>query len=584
MNTIRKTKIVCTLGPATDREGVLRKMCEEGMNTARFNFSHGTHEEQKARLDSLKAIREELDLPIAALLDTKGPEIRVRDFENDKIELKAGQEFTLSLGDFKGDENHVAITYKDLYKDVEPGMAILIDDGLIEMEVKEIRDTDIVCVVQNGGPVSNHKGINVPNAHLSMPFISAQDKSDLEFGIEQGFDFIAASFTRRAEDIMEIRRLLDSHDCSTINIIAKIENKEGVENIDEIIRVADGIMVARGDMGVEIPMEDVPVLQKQIIQKTYKAGKRVITATQMLDSMMRNPRPTRAEAADVANAVYDGTSAVMLSGETAAGDYPVEALQTMAKICIRTERDINYESRLKKREIMADPDITNAIAHATCTTAGDLNASAIVTVTSSGHTARMVSKYRPQCPIIGCSFSENVCRQMNLSWGVTPIRVDIKDNSDELFDHAVDAALEKGLVDQGDIVVLTAGVPLGVSGTTNMIKVHVAGHILIRGKGVNDKIVSGNLCVVREPEDLENNFHEGDIVVAKDTTNDMLEKIRSASGIIIEESGPNAHGIIAGLSLDLPVITGAVNATEILKTGAYVTMDGRKGIVSANNE
>ena len=583
MREIRKTKIVCTLGPSTDKGDVLRQLMQEGMNVARFNFSHGSHEEQKARLDKLVALREELDLPVAALLDTKGPEIRLKELKGGKAELKEGQLFTLALGDFVGDASRVAITYEDLHNDVKAGDRILIDDGLIEMKVVRLDGTDIVCEVINGGMISNKKGVNVPNVELSMPFISETDYSDIVFGIENGFDFIAASFTRTADDILQIRKILEEHDCKSVNIIAKIENKQGVDNIDDIIRVSDGIMVARGDMGVEIPMEDVPVIQKILIEKVYKAGKQVITATQMLDSMMKHPRPTRAEATDVANAVYDGTSAIMLSGETAAGDYPVEALQTMVKIASRTEQDINYMSRLKKRSILTNPDITNAIAHATCTTAMDLNASAIITVSNSGRTARMVSKYRPACPIIGCSVNKDVCRKMSLSWGVTPLLVELKHNSDELYDHAVDKAEEMGLIKQGEIVVLTAGVPLGISGTTNMIKVHVAGHILMRGKGLNDKVDSGNMCVVNSAEELKEKFKVGDIIVAKDTCNEMMEQIRLSSGLILEKNSINCHGAIAGLSLDIPVLIGAENATQILKSGAFVTLDGKKGIVSCNN-
>ncbi len=583
MKEIRKTKIVCTLGPSTDKGDVLRQLMLEGMNVARFNFSHGSHEEQKARLDKLVALREELELPVASLLDTKGPEIRLKELEGGKAELKEGQLFTLALGDFVGDENRVAITYEDLHNDVKVGDRILIDDGLIEMKVVRLDDTDIVCEVINGGMISNKKGVNVPNVELSMPFISETDYSDIVFGIENGFDFIAASFTRTADDILQIRKILEEHDCKSINIIAKIENKQGVDNIDEIIRVSDGIMVARGDMGVEIPMEDVPVIQKVLIEKVYKAGKQVITATQMLDSMMKHPRPTRAEATDVANAVYDGTSAIMLSGETAAGDYPVEALQTMVKIASRTEQDINYTSRLKKRGILINPDITNAIAHATCTTAMDLNASAIITVSNSGRTARMVSKYRPTCPIIGCSVNKDVCRKMNLSWGVTPLLVELKHNSDELFDHAVDKAEEMGLIKQGEIVVLTAGVPLGISGTTNMIKVHVAGHILMQGKGLNDRTAAANMCVVNSVDELKEKFKAGDIIVAKDTCNEMMPQLRLASGLIIEAEGVNTHGAIAGLSLDIPVLAGAVNATQILKSGAFVTLDCKKGVVSCNS-
>lgn len=475
MKRSRKTKIVCTLGPATDREGVLRQLCLEGMDVARYNLSHGDHEEQKKRFQSLKKIREELNLPIAALLDTKGPEIRIGKMKDGKVMLKEGQIFILSPGDFEGDEHRASITYEDLINDVAVGMPVLIDDGLIEMEVSAIKDGSIYCLVKNGGPVSDHKGINVPEASLTMPFISEKDHSDILFAIDQGFDFIAASFTRTAEDILAVRKILEDHNCSTINVIAKIENKQGVDHIDEIIQVSDGIMVARGDMGVEIPLEDVPVIQKKLIQHAFQSGKRVITATQMLDSMMKNPRPTRAEAADVANAVYDGTSAIMLSGETAAGEHPVEALRTMDRIAMRAEQDIDYRSRLKKRDGPEKPDITDAIAHATCMTAADLKAAAIMTVTSSGHTARMVSKFRPACPIIGCSYREEVCRQMNLSWGVTPLFVGVKEDSDTLFEQVVDTAVKAGLVEQGEVVVLTAGMPLGVSGTTNMIKVQVAG-------------------------------------------------------------------------------------------------------------
>ena len=582
MKDTRKTKIICTLGPATDRDGVLRQLMLEGMNVARFNFSHGTHEEQGERLKQIKALREELRLPIASLLDTKGPEIRLRELKNGKVMLNAGQKFSLTTEEILGDENRVSITYKDLVKDVQPGSRILIDDGLIELGVEEVTDTEICCHVVNGGMISNKKGVNVPNVDLSMPYISEKDYEDIVYGIENDFDFVAASFVRTADDILQIRKIFEEKDCHNINIIAKIENMQGVNNIDEIIRVSDGIMVARGDMGVEIPLEDVPVIQKMIIKKVIDAGKQVITATQMLDSMMKNPRPTRAEATDVANAIYDGTSAIMLSGETAAGMYPVEALKTMVKIAIRTEQDINYTARFKMRETMSNPDITNAISHATCTTAIDLNAAAIITVTESGKTARMISKYRPTCNIIGGSMHQKVCRQLNLSWGVTPLEIEKKDDADELFEHAVDMAAKAGLVSMGDITVITAGVPLGVSGTTNILKVHVAGHILVTGTGINDRAVSANVCVCRNAEELKRNFKQGDIIVAKETNNDMMEQIRKASGIIVEEQGFDCHAVIAGLSLDIPVLTEAEHATVILKTGAYVTLDAKQGIVSCN--
>lgn len=488
----RKTKIVCTLGPSTDNEEVLRSLMKEGMNVARFNFSHGSHEEQLGRLKMLRKLREEEQLPVAALLDTKGPEIRLRDFADGKVELKNGQTFTLTTEEILGDNKRVSISYKELAKDVKPGNHILIDDGLIDMEVlsiKPVKDAktengqamDIVCQVLNGGVISNKKGVNVPNVDLSMPYISEKDYSDIVFAVENDYDFIAASFVRTADDVLAIRRILEEKGGEEINIISKIENMQGVQNIDEIIRVSDGIMVARGDMGVEIPLEDVPVIQKMIIKKVCEAGKKVITATQMLDSMMKHPRPTRAEATDVANAIYDGTSAIMLSGETAAGLYPVEALKTMVRIAIRTEQDINYVQRFKQRRTLSNPDVTNAISHATCTMAGDLNAAAIMTVTWSGRTARMVSKYRPACPIIGACLTDKVYRQLALSWGVVPLLIEEKNEAEELFSYAVDAAEEAGMLQKGDVVVLTAGVPLGTSGTTNLIKVQVAGHILVNG-------------------------------------------------------------------------------------------------------
>lgn len=470
---MRKTKIVCTLGPATENEEILRSLINEGMDVARLNFSHGTHEEQKRRMDMVKKLRCESGKPVAILLDTKGPEIRTRDFEGGKVEIKEGDTFTLTPRELLGDSTVTSITYENLYKDVEIGTRILIDDGLIELEVIGINDQDIRCLVKNGGVVSNHKGINVPGVHLNMPYMSQKDIDDILFGIEQDVDFIAASFVRSAKDVLEIRKLLDENGGEKINIISKIENAEGVKHIDDIIYVSDGIMVARGDMGVEIPGEEVPVIQKMIIRKVYNAGKQVITATQMLDSMMKHPRPTRAETADVANAIYDGTSAIMLSGETAAGIYPIESVQTMVRIAERTERDINYEKRFFENGRHSNHNVTDAVCHATCTTAIDLNASAIIAVTKSGTAARMISKYRPVCNIIAGTTSDKAYRQLNMSWGVTPIHLEEQNEIFNLFDHAVKAGKEQGLLKSGDKVVITAGVPLGVSGNTNMLKVQV---------------------------------------------------------------------------------------------------------------
>ena len=473
MEQIRKTKIICTMGPSTEKEGVLEKLMLAGMNVARFNFSHGDHEEQLGRLTKLRETREKLGLPVAALLDTKGPEIRLREFAEGMVMLEAGQTFTLTTEEVVGDENRVSISYKDLPKDVSVGTHILIDDGLIAMTVKEVTDQDIVCEVINGGKVSNKKGVNVPNVELSMDYISPKDYKDIVFAVKEDFDFIAASFVRTAADVKQLRDILHEHGGDQIKIIAKIENNQGIQNIDQIIDAADGIMVARGDMGVEIPIEEVPIIQKMIIKKAYHAGKVVVTATQMLDSMMSHPRPTRAEATDVANAIYDGTSAIMLSGETAAGDYPVEAVETMVRIALRTEADINYISRLRARNTNEKPSITDAISHTACLMAGDLNATSIVTVTKSGRTARMISKYRPQSPVIGGCISDKVCRQLNLSWGVIPLKIEEKQDADELFDHALERSKEAGLIQEGDTVVLTAGVPLGIAGTTNLLKAHI---------------------------------------------------------------------------------------------------------------
>ena len=424
--------------------------------------------------------------------------------------------------------------------------------------------------------------MNIPDAHLSMPFISPKDREDILFAIENGFDFIAASFTRNADDIMQIRHIMAEKHCTSINIIAKIENMEGVQNIDEILRVSDAIMVARGDMGVEIPLEEVPVLQKMLIKKCYAAGKPAITATQMLDSMMKNPRPTRAETTDVANAIYDGTSAIMLSGETAAGMYPLEAVKTMARIALRAEASIDYESRFRKRECGTQTDITSAISHATVTSAHDLKASAIITVTKSGTTARVISKYRPSCMIIGCTTSASVWRQLSLSWGVVPLMISEESNTDDLFEHAVDSAVAANLIHDGELVVLTAGVPLGISGTTNLMKVHVVGHMLVKGQGLCGNQVTASLCVAHSEQEAKDTFREGNVLVIHKVTRELLPMLRKATGLILEDSNPDGLGAIAGLSLDIPVIIGACGATAILKSGAVVTMDGAKGTVSCN--
>ena len=574
---MRKTKIVCTLGPATDREGVLREMLKAGMNVARFNFSHGTHAEHKVRLDALKALREEMNLPVAAMLDTKGPEIRLKSFENGSVHLTGGTEFTLTTEDVVGNETRCSITYAELPGDVKAGDTILLDDGLVRLTVLETTSNAIRCRVENDGTMKNNKGVNVPNVRLSMPYMSQRDRDDILFGVEHGFDYIAASFVRTAADVREIRSLLDKAG-SNIRIIAKIENQEGVSNLPDILAVADGIMVARGDMGVEIDFTEIPIIQKNMIAQCVACGKPVITATQMLDSMMENPRPTRAEITDVANAIYDGTSAIMLSGETAAGKYPVEAVHTMDAIARRTESCVEYGSPVRNKK-NTRLSITAATAHAACTTALDIGADAILTVSQRGVTAQMVSRFRPSTTVVALLLDTQVQRQMALYWGVEPLTMPYASNTDELVDFAVQAAEEAGIVKQGDLVVVTAGVPVGVAGTTNMIRVHQVGGALLNGVGVGEQKASGPLCVCRTLEDVTEKFRPGDVLVVPYTTNDLLPYIRKAAAVISEEASADSHTATVGLTLDKPVILGAANATRRLTDGVMVSVDCSRGVV-----
>ncbi|HHU78122.1 MAG: pyruvate kinase [Caldicoprobacterales bacterium] len=576
---MRKTKIICTLGPAVDDPEVLERLFLKGMDAARLNFSHGDHEEQRKRVINFKKIREKLGLPIPLLLDTKGPEIRIGRFKTGEATLMEGNAFVLTQEDILGDDTRVSISYKELYKDVSKGSRILINDGLIELEVEQIINQDIHCIIRNGGIIGDRKGINVPDTEVNLPSLTEKDIEDIIFGIENGFDFIAASFVRKAQDVLEIKKVLEKNGGQGIMVIAKIENRQGVENIDEILKVSDGIMVARGDLGVEIPVEEVPVVQKMLIDKCYRNGKPVITATQMLDSMIRNPRPTRAEASDVANAIYDGTSVIMLSGETAAGRYPLESMDTMDRIAGKAEKAIDYWKQFLAMKYDFDISVTNAISHATCTTAMDLNAAAIVTVTQSGRTARMISRFRPACPIIAATTSPMVQRQLNMSWGVIPFLVKEAESTDEMFDMGVEKALESGYARNGDIVVITAGVPVGISGTTNILKVQTVGNVLVRGNGTGTGIFTGELCVVRTPKEAEEIFTDGNILVAPFTSNEMLPILKRASAVVVEESGSNVHAAIVGMTLELPVVTGAENATKILKKGTVVTVDSNRGIV-----
>ncbi len=580
---MRKTKIVCTMGPATNNKDILTKLAQAGMDVARFNFSHDVYEAHLSRLEMLRSVADELKIPIASLMDTKGPEIRIGLLKNQKAFLKEGQTFTLTTREIIGDENAVSVTFADLPRDVSQGDRILLDDGLIELRVKSVSDTDIVTDVVNGGEISDQKGVNVPGVKLSMPYLSEKDRADIEFAAKNGFDFIAASFTRTADDIVAIRSILDKEGGKNIRIIAKIENHQGVDNIEDIIRVSDGIMVARGDLGVEIPFEEIPSMQKSLIKRAFNAGKIVITATQMMESMIHNPRPTRAETTDVANAIYDGTSAIMLSGETAAGMYPIETVKTMVRIALRTEADIDYRKRFKSIDLSMTPDVTNAISHAACTTAYEVGASAIIAVTQTGNTARMISKFRPSMPIIGCTPDEKVLRQMNMSWGVTPVLVKKADHSDALFEHAVERTCEEKLIRDGDMVVITGGLPLGISGTTNMLKVHLVGNVLMKGAGMGNQEAVAPLCIAMTEEEAKKKFKNGDILVIPYTTNGILDLMKKSSGIITEEPGEDSHAAIVGMALDIPVIVGAYNATRLLKNGMIVKIDAQSGMISSTD-
>ena len=580
---MRKTKIICTLGPSTDKEGVLRELVANGMNVARFNFSHGSHEEHLGRLEKLKSIREELGLPVAALLDTKGPEIRLKDFKNGTEMLDAGQMFTLTTREVEGTKEICSITYKDLPQDVQPGGTIMLDDGLIKLQIVTVNDTDIVCKVLNSGKIKNKKGVNVPGVHLSMPYMSQRDRDDIIFGAQQGFDFIAASFVRTAQDVYDIRNLLNEYD-SDIRIIAKIENREGVNNIDSILAAADAVMVARGDLGVEIDFTELPGIQKNVIDRSFSFGKPIVTATQMLDSMIVNPRPTRAEISDVANAIYDGTSAIMLSGETAAGAYPVEALKTMSAIAERTEQENHSRFVPLTESTNGKISVSDATAHAACLTAKDVNAAAIVTVSESGNTARLLSKYRPEQPIIACVMKEQVQRQLALSWGITPLMMSLAHSTDELIEMSTSLAKENGYLHNGELAVVTAGVPVGVSGTTNMIKIHMVGNCLATGVGVGRENAdvtnaTGKACVCRTLEEVRAKFKPGMVLVVPSTSNEMMDFVRDASALVVEEPGLNSHAAIVGKALQKPTVVGAAGATSHIRDGLMVAVDCAHGSV-----
>lgn len=577
---MKKTKIVATIGPASESVEVLKELFLNGLNVCRLNFSHGTHEEHRNRINNIKQAREDLGFPIGIMLDTKGPEIRLGDFKEGAIEIIQGQIFTLTTRDILGDQSIVNISYEGLPSDVKKGNRILIDDGLVEFEVVEIIDnTDIKCVALNNGELKNHKGVNVPNVKISLPAITQKDIDDIIFGIENEVDFVAPSFIRKADDVHEIRKILEQNNGESIEIISKIENQEGVDNIDEIIAASDGIMVARGDLGVEIQTEEIPIVQKDLIRKSNIAGKPVITATQMLDSMMRNPRPTRAEVTDVANAILDGSGAVMLSGETAAGKYPIESVKMMKNIALRTEESLDYKEIFISNSSNSEISTTNAIGRATCTTATELGASAIITATSSGYTSKAISKFKPNAPIIAATTTEAVMRRLSLVWGVYPVLSPFSNTTDDVIELSIQSTMEKGYVKEGDLVVITAGIPVGLAGSTNLIKVHTIGKILAKGMGIGKSAALGRVCIANNEQELIDKFKDGDVIVSNDTDRNMVKFIERASAIITEQGGLTSHAAIVGLNLNKPTIVGSTDATTLLKDGELVTVDSSTGLI-----
>ncbi|MGS0763601.1 pyruvate kinase [Syntrophomonas curvata] len=572
---MRKTKIICTIGPASEKAETLKHMIEAGMNVARLNFSHGSHEEHRLRMLAVREAARACNKPVAIMLDTKGPEIRTGKLKNGKIKLEGGQRFVLTTREIIGDENEVAISYPHLPEEVKKGTTILLSDGLINLQVEESNQPDIVCRVINGGELGERKGVNVPGVRIALPFLSEKDVADINFGIDNQVDFIAASFVRSAQDVIDIRRVLELRGAD-IDIIAKIESQGGVDNLDEIVRVADGVMVARGDLGVEIPVEEVPLVQKTIIEDCSQVGKMVIIATQMLESMINNPRPTRAEVSDVANAIFDGADAIMLSGESAAGKYPVEVVQTMARIASRAEKALPYQDMLRQKRPQRTPSVTDAISYATCTAAMNLGASAIITATRTGFTAKMVSKYRPQAQIIAATHEPRIMKKLALVWGVQPVLIRETEGTDQLFEESIKTALEGGYINNGDLIVLTAGIPAGKSGGTNMLKVETVGEILVQGMGIGNLPASGPVKIVMSTAEMSK-IEPGDIVVTGSADSSLAPYLELMAGLIAEEGGLTSNAAIMGLNADIPVIVGTRDATRVLKDGMIVTLDTPRG-------
>lgn len=576
---MRKTKIVCTLGPATNDKETIKQVVEAGMNVARMNFSHGNHQEHKQRIDLVKEVEKETGQALGIMLDTKGPEIRTGEMKGDKIELETNSQLIISQTDVEGTEEKISVSYKGLAQDMAVGNKILIDDGLIELEVVEIKADDLVTKVVNGGELGSRKGVNLPGVKVNLPALTEKDISDIRFGVEQGIHFIAASFVRKADDVIEIRKILEESGNEDIFIIAKIENQEGVENLASILEVADGIMVARGDLGVEIPAEKVPIVQKKMIRMCNEASKPVITATQMLDSMIRNPRPTRAEASDVANAIFDGTDATMLSGESAAGKYPVESVETMAQIANEVENSEGYKEKFAGNYEFKAESVTAAISLATCQTAEELGAEAIITSTGSGLTARTVSKFRPQTPIIAVTPNQRVLHQLTMTWGVSTLLAARSNTTDEMMENAISTALEYNLVEEGDLVTITAGTPVGISGTTNLIKVDVVGKPIAEGQGIGKGIVIGKAKFVKDAAEAEEIIEKGDIIITSMTDRDFIPAMKKAAAVVTFGGGLTSHPAIVGLNIGIPVVVNTGDISDNFENGEIITVDGVRGLV-----
>ena len=577
---MKKTKIVCTIGPASESEEILEQLIEAGMNVARLNFSHGDHDEHLVRIERIRKISKKLGKHVGIMLDTKGPEIRTHKMAEKVINLTKGSEVRISMKEVVGTAEKFSVSYDGLINDVTIGMPILLDDGLVELQVSGIDEAnqEIITVAINSGELKDNKGVNVPGASLNLPGLTDKDRSDIEFGIKNGLTFIAASFVRRTSDVLEIKDILEKNDALHIQIIPKIENQEGVDNLDEIIAVSDGLMVARGDLGVEIPVEEVPIVQKEMIAKCRRAGIPVITATQMLDSMQDNPRPTRAEASDVANAIFDGTDAIMLSGETAAGDYPVEAVQTMSNIAVRTEASL-FDQDAYSLKAYDQEDTTEAIGQAVGHTAKNLKIETIVAATESGHTARMISKYRPKADIVAMTFSEATADALTLKWGVVPIVSEKPETTDDMFNLAATYVVDHGFASEGELILITAGVPVGESGTTNLMKIQLIGSKLVQGQGVGSGTVVGRAVVADNASDAVKNMADGSILVVKTTDKDYLPAIEKASAIVVEQGGLTSHAAVVGIAMGIPVVVAAEQATSLVNNGELITVDSRRGIV-----